>query len=562
MSFNHYAERQVPAAVDAILNAVSGAWRRRLEDLRADFDSRLAELRPTIGSETQSSLIARLVEELSSSAASEAAHAATRARCEAEQAAAVQLASGLAAAATQLNQERADKATLQRTIEELQAQIRDIITASEGRIDAVKAESAGALEESRHTQAALTAAVQAARQETAAAQRDMFERSARLEVSERRLQAIEAAHASVEQALAVSEAQHASDVSHNTAVSDALAAAQQATATARTEAEAYRAELSDANKQLETLREKLTSAAVDIPPLVRIRAALKSLTGLSSARDVLRAFIEAMEREFDHVALFAVNENRLEGWRGAGATGAGNLVIPLTIESPLTRAVSDVTSVVVDTGLDGPRTGLFGADAFCVMAFPIVLKDQVVGVAYGELARDLPEDGRTLRLQMGEILVDQLVRALSAPVATTTAAVDPEAQTIDDGDRAAPRSGGQASLSAEPSYPGLPRTTLRLRMSDPYEVLVDGGPSRLVDISTLGAQILCPRAMRPNQQVRLVLPHDGQQVLCQGQIVWARLELAAGAPCYRAGLRFTSVATEAIEAFMNEPYVSEQRTSA
>jgi hypothetical protein len=119
-----------------------------------------------------------------------------------------------------------------------------------------------------------------------------------------------------------------------------------------------------------------------------------------------------------------------------------------------------------------------------------------------------------------------------------------------------------APAATPPSYPGPVRAVNRVRLPDDVEVLVDGGAGRLVDISGQGAQILCPKAIRPNHQVRVVLPLGGNNALCQGRVVWALFEMATGIGWYRAGLKFTSVDTHAIDTFVKQQLSHEHRTSA
>jgi hypothetical protein len=455
---------------------------------------------------------------------------------------------------------RADNHTLRRTIDELRAQMDEVASTAQTDVQGVRAELTAALDDARETHATLSASLAAARQETAIAQSDLLERTARLEASERLVQASEAAQARVEQALATSEAQRTSEAGAQAAFAEALEAAHQETTAARGEAESCRAELCEANMRLETVQQQLAAQRVDdSSSLVRVRHALGTFEGLTTTRDAVKTFIEAFGREFDYVALFVVRGNRLQGWRSVGATDVSNLVIPLTIESPLTRAVSAATSIVVESNPQEPTPGLVGHEIFCAMAFPIVLKERVVAVAYAELGKEVAEARRTIRVHIAEILIDQLIRCLTGPNAS---APESEFQATEIAHQMAASSSGPRSTVAEPSYPGPPRASERLRISQPLEVLIDGGPSWLVDISTGGAQILCPRAMRPNRPVRMLLPRGGQQLLCQGHVVWARLEMAPEGPCYRAGLRFATVEEGAVEAFMHQPFGNEERTSA
>ena len=52
---------------------------------------------------------------------------------------------------------------------------------------------------------------------------------------------------------------------------------------------------------------------------------------------------------------------------------------------------------------------------------------------------------------------------------------------------------------------------------DHLQVEVDGGPAVLVDLSTTGAQLVSPSALKPNRAVKLTLVVDGAPVRLQGQ---------------------------------------------
>jgi hypothetical protein len=102
-------------------------------------------------------------------------------------------------------------------------------------------------------------------------------------------------------------------------------------------------------------------------------------------------------------------------------------------------------------------------------------------------------------------------------------------------------------------YPDQPsRRASRHALPDHVQVEVDGGPAVLVDLSTTGAQLLSPTALKPNRPVKLMLPVNGTAVLCKGKIVWARLEPATKARplAYRAGVAFSAVDESAIDTFL------------
>jgi hypothetical protein len=70
-------------------------------------------------------------------------------------------------------------------------------------------------------------------------------------------------------------------------------------------------------------------------------------------------------------------------------------------------------------------------------------------------------------------------------------------------------------------------------------------------MSTLGAQALCPRSLRPDQKIRVTIPGDVDTGRFRASIAWARFELARppAGPHYRVGLEFIDADTAWLDAF-------------
>ena len=95
------------------------------------------------------------------------------------------------------------------------------------------------------------------------------------------------------------------------------------------------------------------------------------------------------------------------------------------------------------------------------------------------------------------------------------------------------------------------RRAQRVRIKDGVEVAVDGSPAALIDLSTVGAQVLSPTVLKPNQRVRMVMGDGKTAVKCAGNIAWASFEMPKGvATRYRAGIDFGANADAAsVESF-------------
>jgi PilZ domain len=114
--------------------------------------------------------------------------------------------------------------------------------------------------------------------------------------------------------------------------------------------------------------------------------------------------------------------------------------------------------------------------------------------------------------------------------------------------------GGGAVAVDEPA-PALDqkgtRRAPRVRIKDGVEVVVDGNPAVLIDLSTVGAQVVSPTVLKPNQRVRLIMGDGKTAVKCPGNIAWASFEMPKGlATRYRAGIDFGANAdTAGVESF-------------
>ena len=96
------------------------------------------------------------------------------------------------------------------------------------------------------------------------------------------------------------------------------------------------------------------------------------------------------------------------------------------------------------------------------------------------------------------------------------------------------------------------RRAPRFRVKSGVELQLDGNPAAVVDLSTVGAQVISPTVLRPNQKVRITIPVDDLMMRFRGAIAWAKFELPKPplkAPQYRAGVEFTDADAKAIDNF-------------
>jgi PilZ domain-containing protein len=113
----------------------------------------------------------------------------------------------------------------------------------------------------------------------------------------------------------------------------------------------------------------------------------------------------------------------------------------------------------------------------------------------------------------------------------------------------APPEPDAAPSAVAPSVQRGTREAARVRMESGLEIAVDGNTATLVDLSSVGAQVISGAALKPNQRVRLALTDDAATVRLSGSVVWASFEISKNGPKYRAGVQFVKPDVQAIEAF-------------
>jgi hypothetical protein len=129
------------------------------------------------------------------------------------------------------------------------------------------------------------------------------------------------------------------------------------------------------------------------------------------------------------------------------------------------------------------------------------------------------------------------------PVVATTAAV----QAV-----GSPRPAAVAAAVATPPAALDQRGTRRApryRIIEGIEVLIDGNPAMLVDLSTVGAQVVSNTLLKPNQRVRLSFQEGVKPVRFSAGVAWSAFELPKGEPRYRAGIEFFDADEAAVTRF-------------
>lgn len=109
--------------------------------------------------------------------------------------------------------------------------------------------------------------------------------------------------------------------------------------------------------------------------------------------------------------------------------------------------------------------------------------------------------------------------------------------------------------AAPPGAPALDqrgtRRAPRFKMAEHTVVVIDGKSGAVVDLSTVGAQVVTPAGLKPNQRLAFALMDEAGTITIGASVAWTSFEMSpSGAPRYRAGLNFEEVDAAAVDAFI------------
>jgi len=96
------------------------------------------------------------------------------------------------------------------------------------------------------------------------------------------------------------------------------------------------------------------------------------------------------------------------------------------------------------------------------------------------------------------------------------------------------------------------RRAPRFPIVDGVEVMVDGNTATLINLSLVGAQVVSPTILKPNQRLRIALVEGRRPIRISAGVAWASFELAKAGPQYRAGIEFFDAEPDAVEKFCDD----------
>ena len=95
------------------------------------------------------------------------------------------------------------------------------------------------------------------------------------------------------------------------------------------------------------------------------------------------------------------------------------------------------------------------------------------------------------------------------------------------------------------------RRAPRSRMKEKTAIAIDASVGTIIDLSTIGAQVVCNATLKPLQELKIVLTNVSGNVKFNAKVAWASFEIPPnGGPRYRAGIEFVDADAAAVDAFI------------
>ena len=95
------------------------------------------------------------------------------------------------------------------------------------------------------------------------------------------------------------------------------------------------------------------------------------------------------------------------------------------------------------------------------------------------------------------------------------------------------------------------RRAPRFRMKERTPIAIDANAGSIIDLSTIGAQVVCNATLRPQQGITITLTDGSGNQKFGAKVAWASFEIPPNSgPRYRAGIEFVDADAANVDAFI------------
>jgi hypothetical protein len=117
--------------------------------------------------------------------------------------------------------------------------------------------------------------------------------------------------------------------------------------------------------------------------------------------------------------------------------------------------------------------------------------------------------------------------------------------------RVVPRTpiGGNVAAAAALDQRGTRRAP-RFKMKGKVDATIDGKAVTVADLSTVGACVVSPTVLKPNQKIKMTLTDESSKIPFSADIAWSSFEIPPNnSPRYRVGVNFQDADAAQVEDF-------------
>jgi hypothetical protein len=200
-------------------------------------------------------------------------------------------------------------------------------------------------------------------------------------------------------------------------------------------------------------------------------------------------------------------------------------------------AAPDLLATLKQGSLASNNTELIAfSDAEALRALEVISKRRPKVVALEKVFAATPRGAALInRIKADPALSKSEIRVVSAAGDELTVA------------QASPAAG--AAPAAPLDHIGTRRAP-RFRIVPGVEIAMDGKTATLIDLSAVGAQVVSPTVLKPNQNLRITITDEQATLRIAASVAWASFEMPPKVgPRYRAGIQFVDANAKAVDDF-------------
>jgi hypothetical protein len=220
-------------------------------------------------------------------------------------------------------------------------------------------------------------------------------------------------------------------------------------------------------------------------------------------------------------------------------------------------ASADLLPSLKPRAVEGQNELLAFTDADALRALEVITKRRPQIVTLERLFAATPRGAALIhRIKADPSLLDSEIRVISHD--TDVSRVLPRQAPPAGATQAGPamHAAVATAAAAAPAPAAAPldqrgtRRAPRFKIAAGVGVLIDGNATALIDLSSVGAQVVSTTVLKPNQRVRVGFTDEAGNLRFIASVAWAKFEIPSGSgPRYRAGLDFVDGNAQLIDAY-------------